>query len=538
MIRGHPDHSQWLHILAKLAPKRTHYFMTQHRSFSKHISLILGLAVASVSLSTYSFWLDEAISNAYYSISDFSMLLELFFHHPTAEAQQPLYFFILWVWTKFLGNSEITSRFANILFLSIPFIFIIFFMQSRARKIILLLLILLHPFIWYNLNEARSTILFFSISMTSFLICESFIDHMKLQKLVVNKYRHMFLLLSFFGVLSHTLYFFTLLTQVTYLIISLYMQLPNRTVLPLIKPYTRELLLLALFLLPLFGYQINVHFYSFGRFQSPPGVLNLSTVIYEFLGFGGLGPPRNLMRAQKEVRLLLNYLPTIIPLVLSQFAVILLFLFIERDSEDRKKFLSAILTIIIILIVFLLYSVLLNFGFWGRHTVFVLPMILFMFAISIEKLWKNRYGKPVIILIFLMLLFSSLNQRFNPEYQKEDYKTAIKTGIQKAENSKKQLFITGDEITSSFYGIYPLNGIYLGSAKIIPNWDYKHDAIFLNNLTPNKAFSTNKLLRKDIVYIIFKKYDVHDAFGIAKKFVEANQAYVTLDSQSYTIIEK
>jgi hypothetical protein len=95
----------------------------------------------------------------------------------------------------------------------------------------------------------------------------------------------------------------------------------------------------------------------------------------------------------------------------------------------------------------------------------LLPLLIFLLA------WLLRAASPawrhVLLCTFLLLWLSgSLNQRFNPDHRKDDYRSAVARALA-AEAAGARVLWMADPETAAYYGYYP-------------EWDYgvveMHDA--------------------------------------------------------------
>ena len=116
--------------------------------------LFLSLILRIVSLNQ-SLWLDEAINvMAARSYSFLGILTE----YAKADFHPPLYFIIIWIWTKLFGFSEVSARLPSVIFglLTIWLVFLIGRkLYSKTLGILAALLLALNPLHIYYSQEAR-----------------------------------------------------------------------------------------------------------------------------------------------------------------------------------------------------------------------------------------------------------------------------------------------------------------------------------------------------------------------------------------------
>ena len=129
---------------------------------NKTILIIFFTLVSLLAISNYSLWIDESTTAYFASQTSIADLNTELLDARTSEVQMPGYIYFMWGWEKLFGHNEFILRLSNLPFLVILLIVIAFAPLTDRMKIILGLFISFSPFIWSNLNEARSTIPLFS----------------------------------------------------------------------------------------------------------------------------------------------------------------------------------------------------------------------------------------------------------------------------------------------------------------------------------------------------------------------------------------
>lgn len=116
--------------------------------------LVLGLMLRSISLNQ-SFWLDEAINVlATQKFSLFDMVTE----YAKADFHPPLFFVILWIWTKIFGIGEVIVRIPSVIFGTLT-IYIVYLLgqkiHSKTLGLTAALILATNPLHIYYSQEAR-----------------------------------------------------------------------------------------------------------------------------------------------------------------------------------------------------------------------------------------------------------------------------------------------------------------------------------------------------------------------------------------------
>ena len=119
-------------------------------------AIIAALTVLLVlfATSSESLWIDEGDTACYatqQSLTDWSRHL---LGDRAADCQFPLYMFLVWAWAKVAGSSEYALRSLNVVFALVAIS--AFALLGRSLKVPKLwLALLIQPFFWFYLNEAR-----------------------------------------------------------------------------------------------------------------------------------------------------------------------------------------------------------------------------------------------------------------------------------------------------------------------------------------------------------------------------------------------
>lgn len=117
---------------------------------------LLGCVVACLAISPGSLWEDEAEVALMAAPSSAYGWWQAFTADHTSNVMAPLYTFLLWVWARVFGISEIALRGMNVIWFFTALIAILYFLRRRpGLRTATLLVFCIHPFVWYYLSEAR-----------------------------------------------------------------------------------------------------------------------------------------------------------------------------------------------------------------------------------------------------------------------------------------------------------------------------------------------------------------------------------------------
>lgn len=454
---------------------------------SRKILFIVCIIVLAFSITDQSLWIDEASTAYFASINDLSLLYQQLIDTKTSETQMPGYIFFMNLWSKIGGLSEWFLRASNLLFIAIYFISIIQLPIKSKLKLIISIIIMLNPFIWYNMNEARSTIALFT---SSGLVINGFLLHMHNHKkwgrfwifcgLIIGTYLNMLFLFSF------PIY-----------IVFWYFEC-RRVKISFSKFFRDEkyyILLTFILIFPVIFYYIYTVLTGAGGMRAEPGIKNILFYLYEILGFTGLGPPRNILREHLSSIFEIKY---IIPVILFNIFLVFLFvlLFIKKIHWPVKANVY-LFSFGFGIAIFFAITWIVKFQFWGRHLAFLLPFFLLILAFFIYKNLDEIRGRLILGLLLIFWLYSIYNIRFNNSYSKDDYRGAADYILENTNNSQ-DIFWAGSYKAAYYYGLLDKD------QNIIVNLPVKRIITNISNCTKLPPMHTHSIL------VVFNKYDLYD----------------------------
>lgn len=410
------------------------------------ISLLL-LIISFLAVTSWSLWLDETMTARMFSVSSFPDLLNEFKTRPGSESQMPGWIFSMWLWVKVFGNGEYALRAANLIYVLLFFIYVgyLYFKKSTNENdsrflIFILVLSIVNPLILYNINEARCNVAIYFLSMISILGLWSYYKGSKSGAVVCSLF---FFIVSSFNMLSGLLAFGLLAMILSY----------SKNIWSDIKKNKITISILLLALIALFGYYIFTLINGNGGIQGRPGIWNIGYVMYEFMGFSGIGPNKNILReSSDQIALLVKYVPVFLLFILSY---IFIFVCLIRKKGFKNTFSNVFLKAFIInFVIFFIFAYIAQFRFWGRHVLFIYPFFILYLANMVTNLTmlKTKIKYPVLALFFSILIFSSGNILFSKEYKKEDVRLAAAKAKELRRTNEKIIWTEGEE-AASYYGL-------------------------------------------------------------------------------------
>src|SRR5262245_55615426 len=121
-------------------------------------------AISVIPISSASMWIDEATTAYLASQDTFFALIDTFSNLTSSESLMPGYILYTWICEKGFGHSEISLRLSNLPPFLLLLLSIYFLPRKAVFRFTVITLFTLSPFMWYNINEARSTISIFSFA--------------------------------------------------------------------------------------------------------------------------------------------------------------------------------------------------------------------------------------------------------------------------------------------------------------------------------------------------------------------------------------
>lgn len=385
-------------------------------------SLVLGLLACGSAINNQSFWIDEC-DTAYRSA--FPTLAGWWQHmRATADAtlQVPLYLFFSWGWEKVSGLNEWALRAGNV-----PWFLLGFIMMVRAMALAprlqrsMALVVLSCPFAWYYLNEARpyalqigtSLVVFASLFRLALNQDEPARERLWVAGLCVGS-----LLLAASGILP-------MLWLGAYLGAAV-LSAPKGRLRELARSYwpwwvSTGLLLFTVGLFYLWTFSIGARNAMLGAAD----LRNVLFIAFELLGFSGLGPGRNDIRAGQWA----VFLPWLPWLAIYGGVVLVVLAAGSRSiaaSASRRTRLCWALAFAVVLGFILAVAVVVRWRVLGRHCTPLLPLVLFVLGSGIAALLKRRdwVGRLTVAAFLGLSLVSCLSLRFCERHAKDDYRGA------------------------------------------------------------------------------------------------------------------
>ena len=462
----------------------------------------MAIAIGFTACSSKSLWIDEFVTLTVAGKSGFTEFLTSLANNPYSESQMPLYLVYLWGWISLFGSSERALHLANMPWLIIAVGACLFWIRDRIAARWAIALILLSPFFWYYLDEARpyaaqigGATLMMGILWP--LLAQSKkgvpVDINGTQAVVFMVGSLLCCSINMLGVP----WFLSLLLAVGYAILS------GKARFRLGKPSTAAVI--SFFVL--MGALAVYYFTTLLRGASPALkqeniILEFGFAAYEHLGFAGLGPSRNSLRDNGLGAFSLSNAGAAIMAV----AYVVLVLLVPRRSlveslVGKKMFLAILLGIPLLFLLALSWAK--GFRVVGRHMSPALPLVAFGLAAILA--WSDGSKKKRLAAggtLLALLLCSSLMIRFSPLHEDDDYQSAVAETLNLLERND-QVWWVADPKGFRYYS---------------PNLGAAEEQIEVFNHGDTMGTDTiNNKRRPDSV--VLSKHDIFDQKGVIRKYL-------------------
>ena len=440
------------------------------------------------------FWIDEGFSAWIASHHTFASLLQSLREGDSSDLQMVLYNFYLWGWARVFGVGEYSLRAANLPFAALFVAALAWTSRLALGRRMGWMAVALSPFVWTYVNEARAYLpmMACAAASTGSLLAYCW-GPPNLRRRAAWGCLGFFTLASLFHMLAAFL-------------------LPAFAVILLCEGrwpdwrdhWRKPAAVFAPILLLLGGYFLWTLTLGAGYGYGSPSVPRFLFVIYDFLGFGGLGPGRNVLRTQADFETLMPYWPT-----LAIGALAMGFVVAGKWSRRSRVLLAAWIAGFsgVVAAALVIHSRVL-----GRHASALLPLLLFFLLVQ----GSGRRRMACLAAVWLM---SDIRLSLRPEHAKDEYRGATRYAIEESRRAGADIVWSADPLTAGYYGLRltgdPGSRFYVfnfaaGLARV--GWPEQAHGIVAGNWDPVRvqAFLRG---RTRPVLLVLSKPDVYDLHG-------------------------
>ena len=412
--------------------------------------LLPPLLMSLLAINGSSFWIDECVTSAFVT----QPTLAGWWHdlHATAyaEAQMPLYLFYLWGWDKLCGHGEWSLRLAALpWFVPGVAVFLCCLRRIGRRGLAILLVTGSSAFLWYYLNEARLYAMQVGVSCLIFAALAA----LHQGQLLPQKSSQPWFITLMAGILLLSAISIIGMIWTSAAIVAAWALFPAAT----LKAWVWQHRRLCVANVGLLGILGSYYLWTVlrGARATTAGTTDWQTVgfvLYEQLGFTGLGPGRAELREQ-GVRSLVPYWPLLCWYTLAVGTVLLAGLKAVWKSPFHRQALWIVAGVGIPVAFLLTIGMLRHFRVLGRHLAPLMPVWLCLLSLGVVWLWQRGLaGRTMALLFFGLSLASAFEIRWASRHVKDDYRSAVAFS-QAALNAGRVVWWDASAEAASYYGL-------------------------------------------------------------------------------------
>lgn len=466
---------------------------------------VAALLVGGLAISGQSFWIDEANSAEKAVADTWAGFVELLVDREGSDLQMPGYMAGLWAWEKMVGSSERALRGFNLPWLLLGVTAVAAYWRvAPALRLAVGVCLLLSPFTWYYLDEARPYAL--QIGAGTLAVCA--LHHLLLLREPARRTADLAVFLTGTLLLSVSSLFAMVLAALFFAALGLGLACDRQEALEWLRSRSTWLVLagFAVPFLALAGYYVwtltlGVKASTVGS----TGPLNLAFAFYELAGFNGLGPDRNTIREN----LAGAFYPHLATLGLGLLAYLALggaALVRMRTMHGGWRAPLLVAAGLIVAAVAVAYGVgwMGNFRLLGRHLTPIFPLIIMASGAALLAAWQSRVGRVAGVGFLAVMLVSSLTQRLHPRFAKDDYRAAARMALEEVARGGV-VWWAADSAAAAYYGV---QAGHAGDEAAV---------FYANNRKPDYVAA---LPRPTLV--ILSKVDVYDHYGTLRQWMAAH----------------
>ena len=412
------------------------------------LPLVSSAVVGLIAVSGDSLWIDEGLSATKAIAPTVGAAWQELLTEGNTNMHMLLYMFCLWAWEKLFGSSEWALRAMNIPFFMLGVTALWLAARDKARSFVLVLC-LVSPFLWFYLNEARTYSMLFGWSA---LATSALVYWQRDGQQVSFPWRRWtwILALSCSAMIwTHIVGLFFEAAIFAFLLFAMrpsgLWRIARRAPLAVVFAILANVALAAYYL---WTKSQGVEANAIGR-TSLMGILFWA---YEFAGFAGLGPSRDVLRSG-SLDVFQSYTAQLSLLAVAWMAVAWIGLRKLAKPEITATLATGSLLVLLPLALFLVAGYVEGVRFLPRYAATSYGAFAVVGATILSSAWHaGTAGKIASATLLTLLCASSLFLRFSSEHHKDDYRSATAQALESLRLGAR-VWWGGDVDTARFYGM-------------------------------------------------------------------------------------
>ncbi|WP_392534056.1 glycosyltransferase family 39 protein [Nostoc sp. C117] len=410
-------------------------------------------------LSNQSLWFDEGWSLALSDGKTFQANLSNIINREAGDKYQPLYYLALFYWRSLFGESEFAIRSLSAL-LGVGSVVTIYFtclrLYGKQHAFWSSIILAVSSFsVFYSQDARPYSLLIFIASLQIYFFSYSMNDD-ESNKIIPQ---------VFFGIFTAIAAFGSVLT----IMFSTAICLSHAIVYRNFQEWLKWWILPVIFSSPMIWFYLSSPAVSDPTATSVtrtglPIIENLMFVIYGILVGTSYGPPLERLRDDNKVQIVLGYWPELLILfivttVLFVALAISLLKGHKKKIYQRADYLFASILVTSFVLSFL-FATLTKINWLPRHSFYLcIPLFILLPSAFLQKYQPenklyilSQIARMAMIFLLIMNVYSSFNYYLNPEYAKDDYRSAVHYLIKNRDESAKSVLFLGQPRLFQYYG--------------------------------------------------------------------------------------
>jgi hypothetical protein len=409
------------------------------------LPLLLAAALGALAVSAQSVWMDEAATAIIAAKPGFSAWFHTMINDTGSDQQMPLYMLFVWGWEKVWGYDEAVLRAANL-----PWLVLALAALPR-RPATLLPLVLVSPFLWFYLNEARP----YALQICAGLMLLGAVARLaaaEAEKIFVAVFAGGLVLLAGSSLIG--------MIWAGAFLVATGLVLSWGKCRRLMAENLMAVALAVICLVVLAAYYLWTLTHASTVTPGGTGLSNLIFAGYELLGFAGLGPGRNEIRTD-GLAAFNPFWPLLVLPALTTAVVLAAGVKKVFQTVPRRVWLGVVAAFAAATLFLLAVGVLKHFRVLGRHFAPLAPVLLLLLAVGVrELLARGKLWRVTAWLFIAGNLASALSVRFADRHAKDDYRGAAELVLAAAAQNQRAWWCA-DINAAVYYGL-PLTAVPTG----------------------------------------------------------------------------
>lgn len=392
-------------------------------------AVLLGCVLLAGAISHASLWIDEGYSLWIANHRTLASVANSLVIGDSSDRQMAPHYYYLWGWVHLFGSGEYAARLSNFPFILLFVVAIALTSREVFRERYAWLVAILCPFVWYHVNEARP---YFMLIAFSAATVGSLITHLYGPAKWKRRTAWLFPVFLWITMSIHMLAGFLGPAVVV-------LGWLNRK-----RIVWRQWRWPVLVFTPLFAllglYYVATFALGNVSQNDSPSLAYAVAGLYEHLGFGGLGPPRDVLRTADPVGARHVFWAGV-----GLAGWIYIVAGCGRRWRDRRA--ASIACAWVASMVFAVaVSYVVNSRLVGRHIAALLPLLLILLIAAIPQ---RRYW----VALALIWIAADYRLAFVDEYGKDEYRGTVAFLDHQQQKTPGTITFIGDPLTAEYYGL-------------------------------------------------------------------------------------